>query len=68
MDLHPEFGEGTCNVGERRILMTRTVGMAWERLHKTRGKIIRKLFQQAGVRIAIDGTEDDLTKLRAFHH
>ncbi|RPB18305.1 hypothetical protein L211DRAFT_854242 [Terfezia boudieri ATCC MYA-4762] len=64
MDLHPEFWEGTCNVGERRILMTQIVGAAWEWIHKKKGKMIHKSFQQAGLSIAIDGSEDNLVKIK----
>ena len=51
------YVRGEINASERRILFTKWVGEAWERLSAKKEMIIRA-FRKCGISVAIDGSED----------
>jgi hypothetical protein len=59
-----EWKTGKFSIDSRRILMTHRVGKAWELLHENRGDTIRKTFQQTGLSLNPDGSEDRKIKIR----
>ena len=52
-----EYLNGKITAGERRILLTKWVGEAWEELAKNQEMIVRS-FKKCGISIAADGSED----------
>ncbi|KAA8892541.1 hypothetical protein FN846DRAFT_1013171 [Sphaerosporella brunnea] len=62
---HSDFpGKANVRVRERRILITHCVADAWEKLHNEQGDLIRKSFQQTGISLNPDGSEDHLLKVK----
>jgi hypothetical protein len=62
---HSDFpGKQNVRVRERRILITRCVADAWEKLHREQGDLVRKSFQQTGISLNPDGSEDHLLKVK----
>ncbi|KAA8896137.1 hypothetical protein FN846DRAFT_893536 [Sphaerosporella brunnea] len=49
-------------VRERRSLMTKIVGDAWEKLHRQKADLIRKSSKETGISLNPNGSEDDLLK------
>ena len=49
--------KGKITVGERRILLMKWVGEAWEELAKNKEMIVRS-FKKCGISVATDGSED----------
>ena len=43
-----EWVEGKYSVGQRRVLLTKWVGQAWEDIHAKDSDMIRQAFQQVG--------------------
>ena len=52
-----EYLNGKINAGERRILLTKWVGEAWEELAENEEMVIRS-FKKCGISVAADGSED----------
>ncbi|KAA8894455.1 hypothetical protein FN846DRAFT_973897, partial [Sphaerosporella brunnea] len=62
---HSDFPDkANVRARERRILITRCVADAWEKLHDEQGDLIRKSFQQTGISLNPDGSEDHLLKVK----
>lgn len=62
---HSDFpGKANVRVRERRISITHCVADAWEKLHNEQGDLIRKSFQQTGISLNPDGSEDHLLNVK----
>ena len=60
-----EWKNGKVTAGERRILMTKWLGNAWDEM-KTQQKMITDAFKRCGMYNALDGSERHLIKIRKF--
>jgi hypothetical protein len=58
--------EGRFSVGDRRVLLTKWVGQAWEEMHQEDGDMIRQAFEQVGLGLPIDGSQDHKIKIKDF--
>ena len=56
----------TISAKERRILMTKFVGQAWEELSEDYSEMRRKFFQKIGCLMTADGTDDDKIQPEGF--
>ena len=56
----------TISAKERRILMTKFVGQAWEELNEDYSEMRRKFFQKTGCLMTADGTDDDKIQPEGF--
>ncbi|KAA8910529.1 hypothetical protein FN846DRAFT_934054 [Sphaerosporella brunnea] len=66
---HSDFpGKANVRVWERRILITHCIADAWEKLHNEQGDVIRKSFQQTGISLNPNGSEDHLLKVIDLLH
>jgi hypothetical protein len=64
-DLHEaEWRAGKFNVGDKRVLITHWVKFAYDEVHRRYGDEIRKAFQQVGLSLNPDGSEDWKLKIR----
>ena len=61
-----EWVEGKYSVGDRRVLLTKCVGQAWEDMHAEDGEIIRHAFKYVGLGLPIDGSQDHDIKIKDF--
>jgi hypothetical protein len=61
-----EWVEGTYSVGDRRVLLTKWVGQAWEDMHTEDGDMIRQAFKQVGLCLPVDGSQDHEIKIKDF--
>ena len=57
---------GKLSASERRILMTKWIGSAWETFCKNHEDTIKASFVECGIAVAIDGTEDALIHVRGL--
>lgn len=53
-------------IGQRRLLITHAVAKAWNWLHKEKKNSIIKSFEQAGISLCPDGTEDNKLHIRGL--
>ena len=53
-----EWVEGKYTVSQRRVLLTKWVGQAWEDMHTEDSDMIRQAFVQVGLGLPIDGSQD----------
>jgi len=58
--------EGKFTVGDRRVLLTKWVGQAWEEMHQEDGDMIRQAFEQVGLGLPVDGSQDHKIKIKDF--
>lgn len=56
--------KGNVKVRERRILITKCVGDAWDKLHQEHSDLIQKSFRDTGISLQPDGSEDHLINIR----
>jgi hypothetical protein len=61
-----EWVEGAYSVSQRRVLLTKWVGQAWEDMHAEDGDMIRQAFVQVGLGLPIDGSRDHEIKIKDF--
>jgi hypothetical protein len=61
-----QWKSGKYNVSERRILMTKWVGRAWEELHIHYKDAIVKTFRQTAIALPPDGSCDKEIKIRGL--
>jgi hypothetical protein len=61
-----EWVEGRYSVGQRRVLLTKWVGQAWDDMHTEDGDMIRQAFRQVGLGLPIDGSQDHEIKIKDF--
>jgi hypothetical protein len=61
-----EWVEGKYSVGQRRVLLTKWVGQAWDDMHTEDGDMIRQAFRQVGLGLPIDGSQDHEIKIKDF--
>ena len=61
-----EWVEGKYTVSQRRVLLTKWVGQAWEDMHAEDGDMIRQAFVQVGLGLPIDGSRDHEIKIKDF--
>jgi transposase-like protein len=61
-----EWVEGRYSVGDRRVLLTKWVGQAWEDMHTEDGDMIRQAFKQVGLGLPVDGSQDHEIKIKDF--
>jgi hypothetical protein len=61
-----DWVEGKYSVSQRRVLLTKWVGQAWEDMHTEDGDMIRQAFQQVGLGLPIDGSRDHEIKIKDF--
>src|SRR5712671_4536918 len=61
-----EWVEGKYTVGQRRVLLTKWVGQAWDDIHAEDGDMIRRAFKQVGLGLPIDGSHDHEIKIKDF--
>ena len=52
-----DYVNGKITAGERRVLITKWVGGAWEELSKNKDMVERS-FKKCGISVAADGSED----------
>ena len=57
---------GKVSTAERRILMTKWLGISWEEYCKTNQKTITNAFKRCGMYNALDGSESHLIKIRKY--
>ena len=57
-DHFDQWRTGKYTVGDRRVLLTKWVGQAWEDLYNELGGTIRDTFRKLGLALAVDGSED----------
>jgi hypothetical protein len=63
-DHFDEWKAGKYSVGDRRILLTKWVGEAWELVHEHHKDAIIKTFQNVGLSLNPDGSQDHLLSIR----
>jgi hypothetical protein len=61
-----EWVEGKYSVSQRRVLLTKWVGQAWDDMHAEDGDMIRKAFKQVGLGLPIDGSQDHEIKIKSL--
>ena len=61
-----EWVEGAYSVSQRRVLLTKWVGQAWEDMHAKDSDMIRQAFQQVRLGLPIDGSRDYEIKIKDF--
>jgi transposase-like protein len=61
-----EWVEGKYSVGQRRVLLTKWVGQAWEDMHAEDSDMIRLAFKQVGLGLPVDGSQDHEIKIKDF--
>src|ERR1700709_954695 len=61
-----EWVEGKYSVSQRRVLLTKWVGQAWEDMHVEDSDMIRKAFVQGGRGLPVDGNRDHEIKIKDF--
>ena len=61
-----DWVEGKYSVSQRRVLLTKWVGQAWEDMHAEDSDMIRQAFQQVGLGLPIDGSRDHEIKIKDF--
>ncbi|RPA78178.1 hypothetical protein BJ508DRAFT_329449 [Ascobolus immersus RN42] len=61
-----EWVAGKVTAREQRILITKWVGTAWEKLHYYHSATIRKSFRMTGISISISDEKDDEIKIRGL--
>jgi transposase-like protein len=61
-----EWVQGKYSVGDRRVLLTKWVGQAWEDMHIEDGEMIRQAFKYVGLGLPVDGSRDDEIKIKDF--
>src|SRR3984885_28185 len=61
-----DWVEGKYSVSQRRVLLTKWVGQAWEDMHTEDSDMIRQAFQQVGLGLPIDGSRDHEIKIKDF--
>ena len=59
------YVEGKLTAGERRILTTKWVAEAWDRIKKQKDLILNS-FKNCGISTNVDGTEDDLVNIKGI--
>ena len=59
-----EWKAGKYSVSDRRVMLTKWVGQAWEELHKDHGSLICQTFRRLGLSLAVDGSEDHEIKVK----
>jgi hypothetical protein len=61
-----EWVEGKYTVSQRRVLLTKWVGQAWEDMYAEDSDMIRQAFVQVGLGLLIDGSRDHEIKIKDF--
>jgi hypothetical protein len=61
-----EWIEGKYSIGQRRDLLTKWVGEAWEDMHAEDREMLRQIFEQVGLGLPIDGSQDHKIKIKDF--
>jgi hypothetical protein len=61
-----EWVEGKYSIGQRRVLLTKWVGQAWEDMHAEDSEMLRQAFEQVGLGLPIDGSQDHKIKIKDF--
>jgi hypothetical protein len=61
-----EWVEGKYSVSDRRVLLTKWVGQAWEDMHAEDGEMIRQAFKYVGLGLPIDSSQDHDIKIKDF--
>jgi hypothetical protein len=59
-----EWEAGKFNIGDRRVLLTHWVARAWKRLHEEKKDVIIQSFQQVGLSLNPDRSEDLEIKIK----
>ena len=60
--------QSNLTASERRILITKWFGQAWENLNKDYPNFREKLFQKTGLLTTCDGTDDNLIRTKGFEN
>jgi hypothetical protein len=60
------YEEGKFTIGERRVLLTQWVAVAWKRLHEEYKDTIIKTFRSVGLSLNPDGSEDHELKIKGL--
>src|SRR6202165_406675 len=60
------MGRGQYSVGQRRVLLTKWVGQAWDDMHTEDSDMIRQAFRQVGLGLPIDSCQDHEIKIKDF--
>ena len=61
-----EWVEGKYTVSQRRVLLTKWVGQAWDDMHTDDSDIIRQAFVQVGLGLPVDRSRDSEIKIKDF--
>jgi len=65
MDENPDqWDDNNYHISDRRILIVKAVAEAWSWLHQHRKEVIIKSFQQVGISLKPDGSQDHLLHIR----
>jgi hypothetical protein len=59
-----EWVEGKYSVGDRRVLLTKLVGQAWEDIHIKDGEMIRQAFQYVELGLPVDSSQDHFSDVQ----
>jgi hypothetical protein len=57
-------GKANVKIRERRILMTHCVADAWDKLHREHSSLVQRSFQQDGIALDPEGSEDHLLSVK----
>ena len=60
--------QSNLTASERRILITKWLGQAWENLNKDYPNFRKNLFQKKGLLMTRDGTDDNLIRPEGFEN
>jgi hypothetical protein len=61
-----EWVEGKYSICDRRVLLTKWVGQAWQDMHQEDSDMIRGAFEKVGLGLPIDGSQDHKISIKDF--
>jgi hypothetical protein len=61
-----EWVEGKYSISDRRVLLTKWVGQAWQDMHQEDSDMIRGAFEKVGLGLPIDGSQDHKISIKDF--
>lgn len=59
------YTEGRLTASDRRVLLTKWVGVAWQEINQKKDVIVRS-FRKCGISLAVDGTENSEVKIEGI--
>ena len=61
-----DYVHSRINGSQRRVLFTKWVGKAWEKITSDNKDSVIRTFRKCGISVAIDGSEDDEIRIRGL--